>query len=177
MRIKILLLAALLHLSACSYNIDTAKNLNVSEMNLSPTNLNINIVDQDAWDMEVVKLGIVCSAHDYKFLFSKHVEASLTALDKDGELQSADADLTLVPLSARATTRCYSKTFVSGACDTDLKLTGKLVSMSKADKEFTIEQHASAPTSMCEGVENSLNILAKAANEQIIEYIRQYNKK
>jgi len=173
--LNITLAISIFGLSACAYNIENSAEIAAKQATIPPTNLNIALENAETLDHEAMAKGIICSAHKYNMAISKDLTANLSALDKDGNLESEDKpDVRVIGTEARSTFNCIQTGYASGKCQADMDISGKIINKNGNAKPFKVTKSAALETSACAG--SALKQASADAISEILDKVRTYQK-
>ena len=173
--IKAAFIIATFSTSACAYNVNNSANMAETTAQIQPSDLEITAENLEVLNHQTFVKGVICSAHTYNMNVSNDVTALLTALDKDNNLQSNDKpDITFTAQNANSSFKCVQTGVMSGKCQSDVTLSGKLISKSGKTTQINIEKSATQDTSGCEGATGSLKTANAEALEELVAKIRAY---
>ncbi len=129
-------------------------------------------------NQETLNLAMLCSAHKFNLKNGDELTQSLTAIDKDGSLETPETpNLRVVASSSKSTVKCVMTSPISGKCHAKIAVTGKIVPKKGPAEEFEILKSAIKPTFACEGVSKALRAASAETLNEIVDTVLAHDKK
>lgn len=173
------ILPLIIFLSACTYNIEGAKD-NIAQTPaflVERSKLNINLIGDEKANHKSTVLGVVCSAHSYNVMIGDDLKKSLSDIDVDAVLQSSSKSDIIVSLdSASSNIKCLYLGVASGECLGEVTLKGSVTKGASVPKVFKIEKTVLEKSLTCEGAVSSVKRASQMVAEDLIEIVKSYDK-